>query len=43
MALGYQHEVAGGGNGAADWATAACFAAGGIVPIAARTQGKVLW
>jgi hypothetical protein len=38
-ALGALHEVAGGGNGAIDGATAALFAAG----IAARTRGRVLW
>src|SRR5215471_6411608 len=39
LALGALHEVAGGGNGAADGAAAALFAAG----IAARTPGRVLW
>src|SRR5690625_4289296 len=39
LALGCLHEVAGGGNNAADGAAAACFAAG----IAARTSGRVLW
>src|SRR5262252_5729791 len=39
LALGALHEVAGGGNGAADGAAAALFAAG----IAARTRGRVLW
>jgi protein ImuA len=39
LPLGALHEVAGGGNGAVDGATAALFAAG----IAARTKGKVLW
>src|ERR671910_256521 len=39
LAFGALHEVAGGGNGAIDGATAALFAAG----IAARTKGKVLW
>src|SRR5277367_4832917 len=39
LALGALHEVAGGGNGAIDGATAALFAAG----IAARTHGLVLW
>lgn len=39
LTVGALHEVAGGGNGAADGAAAALFAAG----IAARTKGKVLW
>lgn len=39
LALGALHEVAGGGNGAIDGASAALFSAG----IAARTKGKVLW
>ncbi len=39
LALGALHEVAGGGNGAVDSASAALFVAG----IAARTKGKVLW
>lgn len=39
LALGALHEVAGGGDGAVDGATAALFAAG----IAARTSGQVLW
>jgi hypothetical protein len=39
LPLGALHEVAGGGNGAVDGATAALFAAG----IVARTKGKVLW
>jgi len=39
LAVGALHEVAGGGNGVVDGATAALFAAG----IAARTSGKVLW
>jgi protein ImuA len=39
LALGALHEVAGGGNGAIDGATAALFASG----IAARTRGKILW
>src|ERR1700749_3228244 len=39
LALGALHEVAGGGNGAANGAAAALFAAG----IAARTRGRVLW
>ncbi len=39
LALGCLHEVAGGGSGAVDGATAASFVAG----IAARTHGKVLW
>lgn len=39
LALGCLHEVAGGGNNAADGAAATCFAAG----IAARTSGQVLW
>src|SRR5882672_7136164 len=39
LALGALHEVAGGGNGAVDGATAALFTAG----IAARTRGQVLW
>jgi protein ImuA len=39
LALGALHEVAGGGNGAADGAAAALFTAG----IAARTRGRVLW
>jgi len=39
LALGALHEVAGGGNGGADGAAAALFAAG----IAARTLGRVLW
>ena len=39
LALGALHEVAGGGNGAIDGATAALFAAG----IAARLRGQVLW
>src|SRR5215469_741952 len=39
LALGALHEVVGGGDGAADGAAAALFAAG----IAARTRGRVLW
>ncbi|MGY3441320.1 ImuA family protein [Bradyrhizobium sp. USDA 4473] len=39
LPCGALHEVAGGGNGAVDGATATLFAAG----IAARTRGKVLW
>jgi len=39
LPLGALHEVAGGGNGAVDGATAALFTAG----IAARTRGQVLW
>lgn len=39
LALGALHEIAGGGNGAIDGATASLFAAG----IAARTRGVVLW
>jgi protein ImuA len=39
LTLGALHEVAGGGHGALDGATAALFAAG----IAARTRGRVLW
>jgi protein ImuA len=39
LALGALHEVAGVGNGAADGAAAALFAAG----IAARTWARVLW
>ncbi|MDH7801944.1 MULTISPECIES: ImuA family protein [unclassified Rhizobium] len=39
LKLGSLHEVSGGGNGAADGAAAALFAAG----VAARLPGKVLW
>ena len=39
LKLGCLHEVSGGGNGAADGAAAALFAAG----VAARLSGKVLW
>ncbi len=39
LALGALHEIAGGGNGVADGAAAALFAAG----VAARTRGRVLW
>lgn len=39
LALGALHEVAGGGPGALDGATAALFSAG----IAARTEGPVFW
>lgn len=39
LALGALHEVAGGGDGAIDGASAALFSAG----IAARTTGPVLW
>ena len=39
LALGALHEVAGGGNGAIDGATASLFTAG----VAARTRGQVLW
>ncbi|WCK04046.1 ImuA family protein [Agrobacterium tumefaciens] len=39
LKLGCLHELSGGGNGAADGAAAALFAAG----VAARLSGKVLW